>query len=207
METTTGQPILVDRQEFLQQKTSASHSKWRMDADEAYEHLEQFYSNEVGDGYVADYDTIRHLRAVAEFMTQPQRSFGLALCGTCGNGKTTLMRAVQKMHRALGNRTCSTSTTRIVNHIRAGREIPQEFYNEPFLCIDELCNEPARIPHYGDMLTPVKDLLEHRYANRLFTIVTTNASPSVLEQWYGERVRDRFREMFKKIDFTNASFR
>lgn len=207
METITGQEIIAVQQEFLQLKTSANRSKWNMSDKDAYTLLEGFYREEVGEDYSADYDTIKHIRAVAQYMTEPQRSWGIALCGSCGNGKTTLMNAIRRMHRSLGFRVESTNTTRIVNFVRSGKEIPMEFFNEPFLCIDELCNEPARIPYYGDMLTPIKDMLEHRYANRLFTIITTNASPTVLEEWYGSRVRDRFREMFIKIDFSNPSFR
>lgn len=178
-----------------------------MSADEAYFHLHEQCKALVGESFISDYDTQRHLRAVAEFMTEPQRKFGIALCGTLGNGKTTLMKAIERLHKTLGYRSCSTTTTMIANFVRSGKEIPQEFMDEPFLCIDELTNEPAKILYYGDSLTPVKDLLEHRYAHRLFTIVTTNASPSVLEEWYGARVRDRFKEMFLKIDFTNPSFR
>lgn len=178
-----------------------------MSADEAFFHLEKECRRIVGRDFIADYDTQRHIRAVAEFMTEPQKKFGIALCGTLGNGKTTLMKAIDNLNRQLGYRTCSTNTTRIANYVRSGNEIPIEFMNEPFLCIDELTNEPAKILYYGDMLTPVKDLLEHRYAQRLFTIVTTNASPALLEEWYGARVRDRFKEMFLKIDFTNPSFR
>ena len=178
-----------------------------MSADEAYFHLERHYRRIVGQDFISDYDTQKHIKAVADFMTSPQKKFGIALCGTLGNGKTTLMKAIENMNRSLGYRTCCTSTTKIASFVRAGNEIPMEFFNEPFLCIDELTNEPAKILYYGDMLTPVKDLLEHRYAHRLFTIVTTNASPSLLEEWYGARVRDRFKEMFLKIDFTNPSFR
>lgn len=187
--------------------TSSNHSRWRMDADEAAYHLESWYRQIVGDSYIPDYDTQRHIKAVAEFMTEPQRKFGIALCGTLGNGKTTLMKAIEKMNRSLGHRTCYTTTTKLVSHVRAGNEIPLEFMDEPFLCIDELTNEPSKVPYYGDILTPVKDLLEHRYAHRLFTVITTNASPAVLEEWYGARMRDRFKEMFIKVDFTNPSFR
>lgn len=178
-----------------------------MSEEEAFCNLEYFYQEEVGPGYLDDYDTQKHIKEVARYMTEPQHSFGIALCGVCGNGKTTMMNAIRKMHRSLGHRTETTSTTRIVNYVRSGHEIPIEFMNEPFLCIDELTNEPARVSYYGDQLTPIKDLLEYRYANRLFTIVTTNASPSVLEEWYGSRVRDRFREMFFKVDFSNSSYR
>lgn len=207
METITGQEIFAGLPELQQQRTSVSRSRWRMSEEEAYHRLEWFYKNEVGESYIGDFDTEKHIRAVARYMTEPQRSFGIALCGTCGNGKTTLMNAIRKMHYSLGHRVESTNTTRIVNFVRAGKEIPLEFMNEPFLCIDELTNEPAKVSYFGDQLTPIKDILEHRYASRLFTIVTTNASPALLEEWYGSRVRDRFREMFIKIDFNNQSFR
>lgn len=60
---------------------------------------------------------------------------------------------------------------------------------------------------YGNVLTPVKTLLESRYAMGLTTFITTNLAPTQIETTYGKRIADRFREMMFSIPFDNPSFR
>lgn len=81
------------------------------------------------------------------------------------------------------------------------------FQDEKLMFIDDLGAERKEVQDYGNVLTPMIDLLEHRYAKRLFTVVTTNLDADQLGEKYGARLRDRFREMFIVVPFTNRSFR
>lgn len=44
---------------------------------------------------------------------------------------------------------------------------------------------------YGNVLSPMVDLLTKRYDLQLFTIVTTNLTPQEIRTNYGDRIADR----------------
>ena len=51
-------------------------------------------------------------------------------------------------------------------------------------------------------------MLYYRYDNQLFTIITSNLiGDEDIEKRYGERIADRFIEMFDLIGFENKSYR
>ena len=75
------------------------------------------------------------------------------------------------------------------------------------LGIDDLGLEPKEIMSYGNVQTPLVDLLFKRYENQLFTIVTTNLTPKQIRALYGDRIADRFNEMMKCIIFSNSTYR
>lgn len=78
---------------------------------------------------------------------------------------------------------------------------------ERMLAIDDLGCEPLEVQCYGNIYTPVIDLLTRRYDRQLFTIVTTNLTPQEIRPRYGDRIADRFNEMMRCIIFKNDSFR
>lgn len=84
--------------------------------------------------------------------------------------------------------------------------------------IDDLGKEPAEVLDYGNVLSPVVDLIEHRYSRQLFTFVTTNLTGKPREAGddkddasirgkYKDRIADRFNEMFDVIVFKDVSYR
>ena len=75
------------------------------------------------------------------------------------------------------------------------------------LGIDDLGIEPAEVIDYGNVYTPVIDLLTKRYEEQLFTIITTNLTPQQVREHYGDRIADRLNEMVKKIVFNNGTYR
>lgn len=79
--------------------------------------------------------------------------------------------------------------------------------SEPFLAIDDLGCEPAEIKSYGTAVTPVTDVFFVRYDAMLPTIITTNLDKPDIRNIYGDRVADRFNEMFELIAFKNNSYR
>lgn len=89
----------------------------------------------------------------------------------------------------------------------------EKLYYEELLAIDEVGEEPAEMLVYGMIYTPIRDLLEERYALQKFTIITTNLVENKekkihqIREHYGERVVDRIREMMKLLPFKNKSYR
>lgn len=75
------------------------------------------------------------------------------------------------------------------------------------LGIDDLGKEPAEIMDYGNILSPVIDLIEHRYDKQLFTVITTNLVGKEIRAKYGDRIADRFNEMLHVIVFRNSTYR
>ena len=49
--------------------------------------------------------------------------------------------------------------------------------NIDVLGFDDLGTEPSEVSDYGNVYTPVIDLLTKRYEEQLFTIITTNLTP------------------------------
>ncbi len=75
------------------------------------------------------------------------------------------------------------------------------------LGIDDLGTEPSEVMDYGNVYTPVIDLLTKRYEEQLFTVITTNLTPQQIRGHYGDRIADRLNEMVKKIVFNNGTYR
>lgn len=168
---------------------------------------------------IFDENTERNLRYLAKYLTLEKPKFGVMFSGTCGNGKTTLMYALQSAINDLDRRghfkflsEYFTVGMRIVdamdivimakdlNSIRSLRE-------RSMLAIDDLGKEPTEVLDYGNVLSPVVDLMEYRYQHQLFTAVTTNLTPDEIRDKYGKRIADRFNEMLEVIVFDDISYR
>ena len=78
---------------------------------------------------------------------------------------------------------------------------------EPMLAIEDMGREPTEVVDYGNITSPIIDLLEYRYNNQLFTFITTNLNTKDIRTKYDARIADRFNEMMKVIPFTNESYR
>lgn len=145
-----------------------------------------------------------------------QETFGLLMCGVPGNGKTTLMRAIQNLINILDLKDEYYNQSLALTIIDA-REIARlnkddyntfkAYRNKPMLAIDDLGLEPTEVLDYGNILSPVIDLLSYRYNEQLFTIITTNLKPQEIREKYRDRIADRFNEMMTKIIFKNATYR
>ena len=81
------------------------------------------------------------------------------------------------------------------------------YRNRQMLGIDDLGLEPTEVLDYGNILSPVIDLLSYRYNEQLFTVITTNLRPQEIREKYKDRIADRFNEMMTKIIFKNESYR
>ena len=192
--------------------------KLPMTVDEAEAYIRGAFEAQVElRGGTVQYDemTTKNLRLVAETLAGDGHKFGLLLAGTCGNGKTTTMRAVQSVVQLLNN-TRYRSGERIGNRLLEAKEITQlsdkdgqltAYQTIPLLFLDDLGREPTEVMRYGNVTSPITELLEYRYNQRLTTIVTTNLEPSEIREKYGDRIADRFNEMFALVSYTGVSYR
>lgn len=179
--------------------------------------------------FILDTPTAAALEKLARYIVDPGSRFGVLMRGPVGNGKTTLMRALQRAIAYLdanrhftGLYTGTDPYQRVALDVYKSREIceasrrPKEFddlIRTPLLGIDDLGAEPADIFDYNNLRTPMTDLFDYRYDRRLFTVVTTNLAGRAagdrlsIRAKYGTRIADRFNEMFCVITLANQSYR
>ena len=74
------------------------------------------------------------------------------------------------------------------------------------MSINRLGTEPRDVMEFGNVYTPLIDLITTRYEEQLYTIFTT-LTPTQLEEKYGKRIVDRLNEMVEKVVFENESYR
>lgn len=166
-----------------------------------------------------DENTTKSINSLAECLTKQSPKFGLMFCGTCGNGKTTMLFALRSAISYLAragyiqtdNSTESSSllvvdAKDIVSYAREPNEM-KKLAARRMLAIEDLGKEAAEVLDYGNVINPAVDLLEKRYDNQLFTVITTNLRAREIREKYGDRIADRFNEMLDVIIFKGNSYR
>ena len=206
---------------LIGQKITPGFAKFPMSTDEAVLGIETAFKMEVekrGNTFVDNEELQSHIRQIAELFTKPTCKFGIMLCGGVGNGKSTMMYALQNLIRALeipnnGNTTFSTYGMRvesakfIYNQVRVDSQEYRQIQNANMLGIDDLGEEETILLDYGNRIAPVIDILSYRYNRMLFTMVTTNLTPPQIRTVYGVRIADRFNEMMLVLHYRTPSFR
>ncbi len=180
--------------------------------------LRECYVDEVGRRgfeFVEDKETITHINKAARWLVNAGCKPGLILFGTVGNGKTTLARSIGRLIGVLYASAYSHERKGIVSV--SALELAGMAKNEPerfdrltksdLLFIDDVGVEPSIVKVWGNEISPFVDTIYYRYDRQLFTIMTSNLNTDELATKYGERVADRFTEMFDKIAFENHSYR
>ena len=198
-----------------------------MSEEQAYEYLLAAYIMEVQlryrrfiyNGFVED-----QVRQMTKCLTANTAKFGIVLCGGCGNGKTTMLKALQNLVRRLdilkpnlppnaGYSSDNYYVFSIVNamHIAQLRRTDYTGFcklaQTDILGIDDIGIEPAEAQDYGNFMYPIKELLAMRYDAQLFTVFTTNLEPKDIRQRYGDRIADRLNEMMTKVVYRNLTYR
>lgn len=149
---------------------------------------------------------------MAQYLTATDR-FGLALIGSVGNGKTTLVRAIQAVidHLNIEDpysiRPFALDIRTAVELTRLDDDTYRRYCNTKLLAIDDLGNEPTEVLSYGNTTYPIIELLTTRYERQLYTIITTNLTPAQIRDKYGDRIADRLNEMCHTVTFTYPTFR
>lgn len=163
-------------------------------------------------------ETNRQLERVATWLTEGNK-VALLISGKCGNGKTTLARAIMGLvnytdpRNSYGDRISMymVNAKDVVEQSKGHDEKQRQLYKNhcttDMLAIDDLGTEPTEVLQFGNISNPITDLLSIRYDKQLFTVITTNLTPEQLKEKYGERVYDRLKEMACVLAFKNNSFR
>ena len=166
-----------------------------------------------------DENTNENLLQMANYLTQEEPKFGVMMCGTCGNGKTTLLYALQSALNYLnqmGHFTFLSEYFQVCMEIVDAKDIVimakdlkaiRNLRSRSMLAIDDLGKEAAEVLDFGNALSPVIDLLEYRYQHQLFTAITTNLTNEEITKKYGKRIADRFNEMLEVIIFQDITYR
>lgn len=196
----------------MSRQTSASTSKPLLSISPvvAFSRLLAAYKDVVrqsGRTFTADIHTLENIKKVAVQVTQPSEKRGIYLGGNCGNGKTTMMRAFVRMCTDLGITPLMTSAPKMVAWHLNDHSVLDLPHQEKIICLDDLGTESADVMVYGNKISVMSDFFEEAYKTRCFLFVTSNLGAKEIEERYGERVKDRFREIFTAIKFSNPSFR
>lgn len=156
------------------------------------------------------------LNLIANYLTGGSKKFGLMFCGLCGNGKTTWTKALQLLVSGL-NLKNPTNNSYYVFPLCNAKDLAMRSkgnYSDwrnvmryQLMIVDDLGTEPREVMEFGNVYTPLIDLITTRYEEQLYTIFTTNLTPAQLEEKYGKHIVDRLNEMVEKVVFENESYR
>lgn len=136
---------------------------------------------------------------------------GILLCGPVGCGKTTLMslmRFIAKEPNKFISKSCRNIS---FEFIEDGFSVIHRYsksagnINQPStIGFDDLGTEGS-LKYYGKECNVLAEILLTRYdlfvAQKIKTHITTYLSATEIEDFYGNRVRSRLREMFNLIAF------
>ena len=156
------------------------------------------------------------LNLIANYLTGGSKKFGLMFCGLCGNGKTTWAKALQLLVSGLNLKNPTNNlyyvfplwnTKDLAMRSKGNYSDWRNVMRYQLMIVDDLGTEPREVMEFGNVYTPLIDLITTRYEEQLYTIVTTNLTPAQLEEKYGKGIVDRLNEMVEKVVFENESYR
>lgn len=156
------------------------------------------------------------LSQMAHWSSSRNSKFGMILCGGCGNGKSTMLKAFQQLLNFLnlpapygqGYYGIQIVDAKYIAHLcKTDYSAFLKLASKDMLGIDDLGTEAKEIMDFGNVFTPIIDLLTKRYEEQLFTIITTNLTPLQIREHYGDRIADRLNEMVDKIIYKNSTYR
>lgn len=203
-------------QRLLLQKPQRESFKFDCTRQQAIDLLTACYTAEVetrGRKCIMDDATEGHIFRLACWLTDHQDThFGVMFIGGVGNGKTTMMRALQRAYWWMMSDESFDYQREHRLDIVSAKELNNTNKTWQKLGIDDLGIEPVETQEYGNIITMSSDVLAYRYDRRLPTFATTNLAQDprdgeTLRDRYGNRLADRMNEMFTVIAFYNQSYR
>lgn len=193
-----------------------------MKENELINALTRAYNAEVvSRGYKMEVVPRTAIDKVAQWLGMQEGRVGLLLYGTVGTGKTTMLNAICRVINTFAKPdyheiTLDDDRSKAVKVIRAKDVIEawqndRDRYNKmcrvELLGIDEFGVEAIDVKTFGNANEPIIDLLSTRYDKQRCTMISSNLDMEAIGTRYGDRLQDRFVEMFKTIAFTGKSFR
>lgn len=152
--------------------------------------------------FVMDDATVGKVERVVKWMYE-SRKRGLLLCGTLGNGKTTMLKSIKSL---LEIRAEYFDAQSVFNFVKQNKTFP-DILKSSVLLIDDLGVEPPSFNDFGEVRYPLAELLTSRYNQNLPTVIATNLTFDQIGEVYGDRLKDRMREMFAIIIYREPSYR
>jgi DNA replication protein DnaC len=138
---------------------------------------------------------------------------GIMLVGKYGSGKTLIMQAIVEMYNTvihtLHIQRPLLKFVKSSELLEALKEKPVKAYSKMPLVIDEFGREPKQIMDFGNLRSPIIELLCERYDNGTWTHGTSNFTIETLcsENQYGKMTGDRIKSMFNFIELKGESRR
>ncbi len=139
---------------------------------------------------------------------------GLLVTGPVGCGKTSLMKLLRYFQPPQTRYIVKSCRDISFAFIRNGYEVINHYtYGFGFetvkaICFDDLGTE-NNLKYYGNECNVMAEIMLSRYElyvyQGLLTHVTTNCNSLEIENFYGNRVRSRMREMFNLVAFDKGS--
>lgn len=139
---------------------------------------------------------------------------GLCLMGTCGTGKTYLLKAMSEMFgiEFIKAKALEDAGDSIYDILRVNRprwsNIPRHWNS---VILDDVGTEEPTVMRYGTVIHPFETALEIRYESfqdcGFVTHISTNLPEREFRRRYGERVWSRLNEMCAFISMTGPDRR
>jgi DNA replication protein DnaC len=150
-----------------------------------------------------------------------QTNKGVLIIGGIGTGKTCIMKLFNEVLKNKNIRYFIFADARDISFdfMCKGYAATEKYYKielsredsittkYPNLIIDDLGIENAFINYYGTQEDVISNILFLRHSKKTLTCATTNLSLDMLKKRYGERLFDRFKEMFDIFYLTGKSKR
>lgn len=181
-----------------------------------------YYKN-IGRKFIIDKDNKRYVNLLCSYFSNDE-SFesnfggelrkGLFIFGTVGVGKTSSLEIIRKISTKYKLKQLwflRKSTHEIVSEFNAldKREITIRKYTKGLVMFDDLGSE-IEGSNYGkeDIFIRILEMRYDRFIEKgIKTHITSNYNFHQLKKRYGERVYDRFKEMFNFLELTGESRR
>lgn len=134
---------------------------------------------------------------------------GLMIRGNVGTGKSLIVKALCEIifeFEILKPKLIHVNDLQAL-YMRGDYDEIDAVKNRFYTIIDDVGVEAVEVKNYGSVIEPFNDVFDYRYRNNKRTIITTNLAPSDIEEIYGTRIIDRFRECMNDLVLDGESFR
>ena len=156
------------------------------------------YRRRVGSKF-KDSEFIQHaIDAFANTIYNKGVNKGVIISGRTGVGKTVLLKsavAIWDRHNKVKMEYLPSSKIPTITTKSEGYASTID-YRMPYLAIDDIGAEPEVIKLYGVGITPLVDIVQYRTDmkdRRKILFATTNLTPNMIGERYGDRVKSRLR--------------